>query len=77
MTLTLVKEDNPQENKFPDNKEIMIVAETNLMIIVTTEIKVMENMMGDMMVSMTIKNLTVIIIDKDKVHYLRQKNEIE
>ena len=63
MTLILEKEDNPHENKFPDNKEIMIVAETNHMIIVMIETKVMESMMEDMMVSMTIKGLTVIIID--------------
>ena len=67
MTLTLVREDNPRENKFPDNKdkENMIVVEANLTIIaiivlvVTTETKVMESKMEDI----TTKDLIITNIE--------------
>ena len=68
MTLTLVREDNPRENKFPDNKdkENMIVVEANLTIIaiivlvVTTETKVMESKMEDI----TTKDLIITNIEQ-------------
>ena len=66
MTLTLEREDNHQGSKFQDNRknENMIVAETNLTIIVMIGTKVMESTMEGTMENMTIINLIAIIIDQ-------------
>lgn len=68
MTLTLVREDNPLENKFPDNKdkENMIAVEADLtiiaiiVIVVTIETKVTESKMENI----TTKDLIITNIEQ-------------